>query len=611
MVSLMELGTEVAAAGLFSPQPVRRDARRIGVKDMVSPVMEGLYRTRPGISTGVRIIVMRSTVAKTTAYFLVAICLTWPSALVVGDAVPASAGTDVWNSLWSLSHWANSVAAGEAPWLTSALNFPMGGTLLVTDPVGATLVMPVVLMFGPAVGYTLLVWLQLTFAGLVAHMFASEFLRWRRGSGGPGWGPWVSGLSFMASPLLSSHVHNGATEAMSVGWTALAVWLVWRAAVHHTLRSVLAAALSLPLAAVAHWYGGVVAFVFAVIICVGGIGDGSSIRARGRWMPLGFGLLLTGLLAMSVLEVNDSRDSLTEIKTEEMVKGVNRTSGSADPLTYVMPGAHRSPDFRKISHHDEKFVHAHYLGFVLLGLCGWAGLRRRRHTGFLMWGGLACLLLSLGPVLIHNARPVLIAGDLAVPLPFFLLEAWPGFDSLSLPWKLALGPALALSLMAGVALDMRGRRMALGGIALILLEARWMSPAAELNTLVSTVSAPSLVALRDAPDGAVINYPLQPGRPYLFEQTVHGKPIAGMLNQVGNTQAMRLWGRIRTESRSDPDTFHQAVSSTAERLGIRYLVIHTDPDAEPDVYSSAVAELERLFEVPEWGRGQVRVVPLW
>ena len=574
-------------------------------------MMLGLYRDRLGISTGVRITVMRSIVAKITAYFLVAICLTWPSVLVLGSAVPASTGTDVWNSLWSLSHWANSVAAGEFPWLTSALNFPKGGTLLVADPLGATVVLPAVIMFGPAVGYTVLVWLQLTFAGVVAHLFASEFLRWRRGSGGSGWGPWVSGLSFMASPLLSSHVHNGATEAISVGWTALAVWLVWRAAVRQTLGSVLAAAVSLAFAALAHWYGGVVAFVFAAIICIAGIGDGSSIRSKGRWMPLTFGLFLTALLAVSVSEINHSRDSLTEIKTEQMVQDANRTSGSADPLTYIVPGGHRSPDFRKISRHDEKFVHAHYLGFVLLCLGGWAWVRRRRHTGFLMWGGLGCLLLSLGPVLIHDARPLLIAGYLAVPLPFFLFEAWPGFEALSLPWKLALGPALALSLMAGVALDMRGRRMALAGIALILLEARWVSPAAELNTLASTIPAPSLVALRDAPDGAVINYPLQPGRPYLFEQTVHGKPVAGLLNQVGNAQAMRLWGRIRTESRSDPDTFHRAVSSTAERLGIRYLVIHTDPDAEPDVYSSAVAELERLFEVPEWGRGQVRVVPLW
>ena len=83
------------------------------------------------------------------------------------------------------------------------------------------------------------------------------------------------------------------------------------------------------------------------------------------------------------------------------------------------------------------------------------------------------------------------------------------------------------------------------------------------------------------------------------------------MNRVGNEPATRLWRRIQAESRKDPDTFHRAVSSTAERLGIRYLVIHTDPDAEPDMYTSAVTQMERLFGVPEWGQGQTRVIQLW
>ena len=118
-------------------------------------------------------------------------------------------------------------------------------------------------------------------------------------------------------------------------------------------------------------------------------------------------------------------------------------------------------------------------------------------------------------------------------------------------------------------------------------------------------------ALAEAPPGAVINYPLKEGRAYLFEQTLHGKPVAGTMRSVSNEHAMRLWRRIRAENLEDPDSFHRAVSSTAKRLGIRYLVIHTDPDAEPDVYSKAVTELERLFDIPEWGKGHVRVVPLW
>jgi hypothetical protein len=145
----------------------------------------------------------------------------------------------------------------------------------------------------------------------------------------------------------------------------------------------------------------------------------------------------------------------------------------------------------------------------------------------------------------------------------------------------------------------------------LTLEARVLSPAAGLPGTVDITPEASILGLRAAPEGAVVNYPIQPGRAYLAEQRVHRKPIAGLLNQVANTQAMRLWGRILTESKSDPDTFHRAISSTAERLGIRYVVIHTDPDAEPDLYTHAVGELERLFGVPDWGRGQTRVVKLW
>ena len=211
----------------------------------------------------------------------------------------------------------------------------------------------------------------------------------------------------------------------------------------------------------------------------------------------------------------------------------------------------------------------------------------------------------------NAARPVLIMGDLGIPLPFFLLESLPGFDALSLPWKFALGPTIGLSVLAGLALDQRGRRVTLAALALMAVDSLVMAPTAERPRVVPIDHAASLEGLRDAPPGAVINYPLVPGRGYLAEQIIHGKPVAGMLNRVGNESAARLWKRIRMESGKDPDTFHRAVSSTAERLGIRYLVIHTDPDAEPDMYTSAVFQLERLFGVPEWGRGQTRVVQLW
>lgn len=554
---------------------------------------------------------MRKQLSTAFIYWLAAIVLTWPAATALGDVVPGSPGTDLWNSLWSLNHWADSLLGGHLPWRVDALDFPSGGSLLVSDPLGATLVFPLVGLFGVSTAYTCLVWFQLTLSGFIVHRFAAEYLVWRRGSGKVGHGPWVSGLTFMTAPLIASHIHNGATEALSSGFTALAVWMLWRSAVLPSVRNIVTAGLALTLAGLAHGYGGVVAGVFAVAIAILGVGDGTPRYALRRWLPVLLGCLLTAGIFGAMNSVHQADDALLEIKSAQQVSDALRSTGSADPLTYVLPGAHRSPDFREVSKHDERFMHVHYLGFVLIGLSVWACIRRRRHTGVFVLGGLVCMVLSLGPVLMRSARPVLFSGDMAVPLPFLLLEYSPILEMMSLPWKLALGPVLAVSMLAGLALDLRGRRLALAAVALCCVEARMLSPAAEIPGVVSTAPEASIVALRSAPEGAVINYPLQPGRPYLAEQVIHGKPIAGMLNQVANTQAMRLWGRIRTESQSDPDTFHRAVSSTAERLGIRYLVIHADPDAEPDVYSQAVIELERLFGVPEWGRGQTRVVPLW
>jgi len=544
-------------------------------------------------------------------YAALAVLLTWPATGQLGEVIPGADRTDTWNSLWSLNLWADQVGAGRVPWEIERLNFPAGGSLLIADPLGATIAAPFVWVFGPHVAFSLLALMQLMFSGLVMHGFAEAFLTWRRGSGRTGAGPLISGVAFMSAPLLASHLHNGASEAWSAGWTVLAVWMVWADATQPSRRRLLAAGVSLFFASLAHWYGGIVAFVFAVCLVIFGVGERPQQAWIRRLAPLLLGLILSGTLAAGTAQIHRADDNIIEIKSSEMVRFTTRSTGSADPLTYVLPGDHRSPDFRKMSANNERYLHGHYIGLVVLGLGIWGWVRRRRHTGFLVWGGTMCLFLSLGPVLMHAARPVLILGDLGVPLPFLLLEALPGFGALSLPWKFALGPVISVSLLAGLALDQRGLRATVLALSLMAIDALVMAPTAERPRVLSIDRPSSLEGLREAPPGAVINYPLAPGRGYLAEQIVHGKPIAGMLNRVGNEPAARLWKRILVESRKDPDTFHRAVSSTAERLGIRYLVIHTDPDAEPDMYTSVVTQMERLFGVPDWGQGQTRVVQLW
>ena len=554
---------------------------------------------------------MHRTVIPFLVYLLVAITVTWSAFVGVGEVVPGDVRTDVWNSMWSLDVVATALQEGRIPFETKAINFPDGGLFVVNDPLGALLATPVVWMRGLSAGFSWLVWFQLAFAGTMMHRFSTEYLSWRRGTGDTGLAPWLSGMSFMIAPLMISHVQNGATEALSAGWTVLAVWMCWRASVRGSIGSAIIAAGCLFLASVAHWYGGVVAFLFAGTLLVMGNGEGRLHHVQARATALVLGLVFVLPFAWAVQHIAMDSSSLLAIKSPEVLESVRRTLGPADPVGYLMPGEYRSPDFYEISRNDERFVHSHYLGWTLIGLSVWGLIRRRRGTGFLVASAILCGVLSLGPVWVHGGSPLVLSGGLVVPLPYFLVEGLPGFDALSLLYRLALGPVIALSLLAGLAIDQRGKRMLLAALVLVWIELRWLSPVESLPTTVKVVPPTSLVALADAPQGAVMNYPLQPGRAYLFEQTIHRKPVAGSLNQVTNRQSERLWKRVVTESNGSPDAFHRAVSSTAERLGIRYLVVHTDPNAEPDPYTEAVRKLERLFPPPEWGEGQVRVLKLW
>ena len=93
---------------------------------------------------------------RTLFYAALAVLLTWPAAGQLGDVIPGTDRTDTWNSLWSLNFWAEQLASGRVPWDVERLNFPEGGSLLIAGPLGATLVAPVVWLFGPYVAFSIL-----------------------------------------------------------------------------------------------------------------------------------------------------------------------------------------------------------------------------------------------------------------------------------------------------------------------------------------------------------------------------------------------------------------------------------------------------------------------
>ena len=528
-------------------------------------------------------------------YAALGVLVTWPALLQLGDSVVGADRTDLWNSLWSLDHVASSLADGRLPWRTEALGFPDGGVLLPADLVNGLLGAPLVLALGAATAWGVLVQAHLAFSGVAAHLLARRL----HGTDRAGW---VAGAAWLAAPVLISSIHNGTSEAVGGGWLPLAVLLALDA--HRSWRRAALAALALAVATAASWYYGVCAFL--VLACLVLTGPG-----RGRVLVVALvGAALVLPLAVATDRAAEHDDGLVLIKNEGEVSLVRRSTGPVDPRTWVVPGDFRSPDFRDFSAYGEGFVHCTYLGWTLLLL---APLGLRRQTRFLALAGLLGGVLASGPVLLLDGRPLLVDDRWVVALPYALLERLPGFSSLSLLYRLGALPLLAVAVLGGGAVGRRGPPwVPLAAAALVLLELRFAAPTAGLPEHTVVAHPSPLLELRDAPEGAVMVYPLAGGRPHLYDQLAHEKPLAAILNFPANDASHKVW-RVALRAASDrtsSERLRRHVSSAARRQGVRYLVVRHEADTRLDMHSGAVAAVERAFE-PLAADDQVAVYALW
>ena len=85
----------------------------------------------------------------------------------------------------------------------------------------------------------------------------------------------------------------------------------------------------------------------------------------------------------------------------------------------------------------------------------------------------------------------------------------------------------------------------------------------------------------------------------------------------GGPAGAELWAAVLEHSDRDPTWVRTKISSAAKRLGIRYVLIHVDPDAQPDRYTIAIDVLERAYlpmelnSTPEVSTVQTRMLQLW
>ena len=144
----------------------------------------------------------------------------------------------------------------------------------------------------------------------------------------------------------------------------------------------------------------------------------------------------------------------------------------------------------------------------------------------------------------------------------------------------------------------------------VVLELRIVAPAGALPDMTDVAPDPALMWLADADDGAVLNFPVVGGRAYLFEQTVHGKPLAATLNFPNNTAGVAVWDAILETGEVSPEARLERVRRVARARGIRYVVVHEDPDARPDHHDVAVQLLSEVLE-PAAQSDHIEVLALW
>lgn len=286
---------------------------------------------------------------------------------------------------------------------------------------------------------------------------------------------------------------------------------------------------------------------------------------------------------------------------------------STDLLSWLLPHPEHplwgSP-FRAV--HDraaggERFA---YLG-VVVALLVLVGLWRGRRRGLWVTIAVSTFVLALGPGLRVNGwtGSRFRSGEypFSIPLPFLLITKLPGAGAFRVPARLAAVASLAAIVLAALGLDAlvrtraRRSRLAVLGVACVLLALDFLPPRRYLTLPVATDPAYAAMAADPEP-GAVLDIPLQfrtgtdrvggadigplEHSRFMALATLHRRPMAGgtvarlpdrrleeLLDIGVYRDVLRLQGDI------DDGVAPSFDAEDLRRLGILFVVIHHESPA--------------------------------
>ncbi|MSQ03131.1 MAG: hypothetical protein EXR71_14790 [Myxococcales bacterium] len=542
---------------------------------------------------------MRRAASEWLGWFVFAAMLTAP-AWFRGDLL-GHPDIDVWNHVWGLWWWADTLASGELPWRTALLSTPHGGVLWFADPLGALAAMPVTLLAGPTVAWNLLLITRIAWAGFHARRFAGLL-------GTPGPHTIVAGVAFATSPYLLCELYNGISEVCATGWVplVLAQWLM--AMRTRSSPAWVLAGLCLGGATWATPYYGAALLLGLAPATLVGLG-----RSASSWRIAVPGLLAAGLLTGGALWTWRSALVAKEavIQRDEGSERAVARHNAVDIREPFVPGGFQSVDF-EAEYGGEQFKHTVYLRWSLLLLAAVAVWRRPREVfpwvALALWG----LVLGLGERLfVAGAYPL---GERGPLLPFGLLTRLVPDLAITHPARLAVTAHAILASLAADGLRAHGRR-GLVVLPLVVGEtlgfslAAWPLPGAPA----AVPGVYERIAASDDPR-AVLDLPAQVRQTmatsvYFWYQTVHQHPVPWWPNVRaegnGDAPTVRLFLPARTGPRRVPELSPVAVAGLRAHYG--WVLVHPALDARAQLPGESTRVLTTAFGPPE----EVDGVRLW
>ncbi len=502
-------------------------------------------------------------------YTVLTIAMLWPAAQRLNTDF-LGYDIDVWINPWS--DW----------WTAKALH--EGRNLFFTDwmfyPQGVDLYFHSFSHFNTAVALALQpIWGALGAANtaiLLAHILSGLGMFYlARYVSGSGLAAFFAGLVFAFFPYRleeSSH-----PVIVSTQWLPFYLLYLMRCVREGRLRFALLGAIFLTLTALTSWH----LFLFAIFLSLIYlsyvlVAERNRLNRRifNRLLFMGV-LTLVGLAPLLAPTVNALINAPASYYQAELSDGKGN-----DLIGFILP-ARFNPIWSQLVApiYDRLQRRTIYLGFIVLALVCFAAWRDWRRARFWVILAGVVALLSLGSSLQFDG--VYLAGPLPWADPVTRLLRHPFRFNVLLGLALAVASGLGLArLLERPAGQRAGRQWAITSVASIILLFEYLAvpfptmPATVPNFFTQLASQPG--------PGAILSLPMgrQPSKPYLYYQTIHGRPIVeGVVSRtpadayawIESVPALRS---LRTCDRNFPPADLTNLFPQLEQLGIEYVTLH-------------------------------------